>query len=92
VATKPASKPATYMAEGVVESIEPGEMTITHGPVPALKWPGMTMGFNKPKAGKAFADLKPGDKIHFEFRQAGDDWEIVSVHKMGSGQPAGARP
>ena len=78
-----AAPPATYMAQGKVESIEPDSITITHGPVPELKWPGMTMGFGKPDP-KAFADLKPGDSVHFEFRQGGPmDWELVSVHRLG---------
>ena len=78
-----AAPPATYIAQGKVESIEPDSITITHGPVPELKWPGMTMGFGKPDP-KAFADLKPGDSVHFEFRQGGPmDWELVSVHRLG---------
>ena len=78
-----AAAPATYMAQGKVESIEPDSVTITHGPVPELKWPGMTMGFGKADP-KAFADLKPGDSVHFEFRQGGPmDWELVSVHRLG---------
>ncbi len=81
--TASAAAPATYMAQGKVESIEPDSVTITHGPVPELKWPGMTMGFGKADP-KAFADLKPGDSVHFEFRQGGPmDWELVSVHRLG---------
>jgi Cu(I)/Ag(I) efflux system membrane fusion protein len=44
----------------------------------------MTMGFGKPDA-KAFADVKPGDTVHFEFRMGGPlDYELVTVHRMGA--------
>ena len=41
------------------------------------------MPFDKPDP-QAFADVKPGDMVHFEFRQKGDGHELVSVHRMGS--------
>lgn len=80
-----AAAPRTYSARGKVEAVEAASLTITHDPVPELKWPGMTMGFGKPDA-KAFADVKPGDTVHFEFRQGGPhDWELVSVHRLAGG-------
>jgi Cu(I)/Ag(I) efflux system membrane fusion protein len=84
-AAAPASSAAaaTYSAEGRVERVEADNVTLTHGPIPELKWPGMTMGFGKPDP-KAFADLKPGDRVHFEFRKGGPlDYELVSVHRLG---------
>jgi Cu(I)/Ag(I) efflux system membrane fusion protein len=76
----------TYSAQGKVESVEPDGITISHGPVAALKWPAMTMGFGKRDA-KAFADVKPGDTVHFEFRQGGAmGWELVAVHRVGGGK------
>ena len=94
-AAAPASSPAAsasapaavvHVAEGKVESIEPDGITISHGPVPSLKWPAMTMGFGKPNA-KAFADVKVGDSIRFEFRQADPQrYELVSVQKLGGGK------
>jgi Cu(I)/Ag(I) efflux system membrane fusion protein len=88
-ASTPASAPgvqARYRAEGKIESLEADEVTISHGPVPALKWPAMTMGFGKGEP-KAFPDLKPGDSIRFEFRQGGPSgWELTSVEKTGGGK------
>ena len=41
----------------------------------------MTMGFSKPDP-KAFADIKPGDTIRFEFKKGGSmGWELVSVQR-----------
>lgn len=91
-AAQPASAPASastaaasgaYRADGKVESVETDSITISHGPVPELKWPAMTMGFGKADA-KAFTDVKPGDHVRFEFRKGGPmDWELVTVQKSG---------
>lgn len=58
---------ATHRAEGVVEALGKGEITLSHGPIPALKWPAMTMDFKAPPAGAAPPRLAPGDRIVFEF-------------------------
>ena len=64
-----------------VESVEADSMTLSHGPVPELKWPAMTMGFGKATP-SAFADIQPGDTVRFEFRKGGPtDYELVSVQK-----------
>ena len=90
-AAQPASAPApsasstaatTYMGQGKVESVDADSITISHGAIPELKWPAMTMGFAKPDA-HAFADVKPGDPVHFEFRKGPTDYELVSVHRTG---------
>jgi Cu(I)/Ag(I) efflux system membrane fusion protein len=85
--TQPAATaPASYSAQGKVESVEADTITISHGAIPELKWPAMTMGFGKPDA-KAFADVKPGDTVHFQFRKGGaEGWELVAVHKLESGK------
>lgn len=93
-ASAPASEPASstssaaaamlHAAQGKVESVDADSITITHGPVPELRWPGMTMGFGKPHP-QAFADVKPGDQVHFEFKQGGAmDYELVRVHRVGA--------
>jgi membrane fusion protein, copper/silver efflux system len=88
-AAQPASAPASavaaasrYATQGKVESVEADSLTISHGPIAELKWPAMTMGFNKPNS-KSFSDVKPGDTVHFEFKRNGDEYELVSVHRMG---------
>jgi membrane fusion protein, copper/silver efflux system len=86
MAAAPAAAPATpgtYTAQGKVESVEPDGITISHAPVPALKWPSMTMGFGKPDP-KAFSAVKPGDTVQFEFREGGPmGWELVTVQPAG---------
>lgn len=79
----PAAGSAVFVGEGKVESVEPDGLTISHGPIAALKWPSMTMGFAKTSA-KDFADIKPGDTVRFEFKKGGAmDYELVSVQRVG---------
>ena len=83
---KAAATPGVYSAEGKVESVDADGVTISHGPVPELKWPGMTMGFSKPDP-KAFPALKAGDSVSFEFRKGGPmGWELVKVQPTGAGK------
>lgn len=83
---KAPSTPGVYSAQGKVESVDPDGITISHGPVPELKWPAMTMGFSKPDP-KAFGGLKAGDSIHFEFKKGGPmGWELVKVQPAGAGK------
>lgn len=77
-----AAAPTSYSTQGKVDGIDADSMTITHGAIAELKWPPMTMPFNKPSP-TAFSDVKVGDTVHFEFRKKGDEYELVSVHRMG---------
>jgi RND family efflux transporter MFP subunit len=76
------SRPAVgHRAEGKVESIDrpAGTVSVTHGPVPSLKWPGMTMDFEVANAG-LLEGIKPGGAIAFEFveRKPGE-WVITRI-------------
>jgi Cu(I)/Ag(I) efflux system membrane fusion protein len=81
-----AAAPSAYGAVGKVESVDADAITISHGAIPELKWPAMTMGFGKPDP-KAFADVKPGDTVDFRFRKGGaTGWELVAVRRMEGGK------
>ena len=83
-ASAPALPAGVHVAEGKVESVEAGSITISHGPVPSLKWPGMTMGFGKPNP-QAFPDVRPGDTVQFQFRAGGSSgYELVAVTRKGA--------
>ena len=74
---------AAHRGEGKVESIGKDEVTLSHGPIPSLKWGPMTMGFKLPP-GKAPKDLKVGDSVAFEVRETQDGmYEIVTIAKSG---------
>jgi Cu(I)/Ag(I) efflux system membrane fusion protein len=86
------TKGPTHRATGKVEQLAKDEVTISHGPVPSLKWPPMTMGF-LPPAGGLPKDIKVGDTVQFEF-QASDDgmFKIVSITRTsGAAAPGGGK-
>lgn len=56
----------TYRSEGVLERVAKEELTISHEPIPALKWGAMTMDFRAPKEDLP-KGLKAGARIEFEF-------------------------
>lgn len=66
-------------ATGTVESVDPSanKIVIAHGPVDALKWPAMTMGFTAtPEQVQA---VQAGQKVNFEFRSAGAANTITNI-------------
>ena len=86
---KAAATKVGHQAEGKVEEVDTkaGTVSVTHGPVASLKWPGMTMEF-KAANEAILKQLKPGAAIDFEFVERGQgEWVITSV-KLAS-QPAG---
>lgn len=86
---KPAAAKVGNKAEGKVEEVDAkaGTVSITHGPVASLKWPGMTMEF-KPANAAIMQQLKPGAAIDFEFVERGQgEWVITSVQPAGKANP-----
>ena len=93
-AGKPAGSPV-HRAEGTLDSVDAGSgtVTITHGPVASLKWPGMTMDFAVANAALA-ARLQPGAPIAFEFveRKPGE-YVVTKMEPKGAPpKPAAAAP
>jgi Cu(I)/Ag(I) efflux system protein CusF len=78
----PAGEVKRATATGVVQSVdvEAKTVTIAHGPVDALGWPGMTMAFQAPSVD--FATIKAGDNVSFEFDSSGMDGTIVSITRQ----------
>jgi len=77
-----------YQSEGNVEEVGAEEVTLSHEPIPALKWPSMTMGFKNPPSGPP-AGLKPGDRVKFEFVQSGDAYRLTRIERLPI---AGSKP
>jgi Cu(I)/Ag(I) efflux system membrane fusion protein len=86
------AKPASgdHRGEGKLDAIDlkAGTVTITHGPVATLKWPGMTMDFTLANSG-LIGNLKAGASIEFTFveRKPGE-WVIVKLAGTGAARPA----
>lgn len=74
------ASPATaqWQGQGIIRAIDARALVIQHDPIPALKWPAMTMPF----AFSADVDLstvKPGDPVTFTLVRAGDGFQIISL-------------
>ena len=81
---------ATHRGDGSIEAVDAarGTVTIAHGPIASLKWPGMTMGF-RVKDTALLQSLKPGQKIAFEIvEEKPGEYAIVSVQPAGSSSAA----
>ena len=60
-------------------------MTLAHAPIASLKWPAMSMEF-RVKDPALLRTLKPGQKIGFEFVDAGGgEYLIVRVQPAAGG-------
>lgn len=55
-----------HTGEARVESVGRDAVTLSHGPIPSLKWGPMTMDFKPPKTGLP-RGLAAGDRVDFEF-------------------------
>ena len=67
-----------HKATGVVTKMEKDKVTIKHEPVQSMNWPSMSMAFTvKDKA--LMSKIKNGQKIDFEFVQAGRDYVVTAV-------------
>jgi Cu(I)/Ag(I) efflux system membrane fusion protein len=86
-----AAAPQSWQTRGVVTELDAESVTLEHEPVPALKWPGMTMPFKlaKPELAKA---LKVGQQVTFSFIKQGDDWAITEVQPAAAEHQHGAKP
>ncbi|MGE5097182.1 MAG: efflux RND transporter periplasmic adaptor subunit [Betaproteobacteria bacterium] len=76
-----AQSPPTHRSTGTIEEVGSGEITISHEPIPSLKWGAMTMGFALPASipGK----FSPGQKVAFEFRQTPQGtFEITKIEPL----------
>lgn len=60
--------PVVQEVRGRVEGLAEGEITLWHEPIPALRWPAMTMPF-KLKSPQQAQGLKSGDSVRFRFTE-----------------------
>ncbi|RKE37390.1 Cu(I)/Ag(I) efflux system membrane fusion protein [Paraburkholderia sp. BL23I1N1] len=81
-ASATAAASETYETTGRVEKVTAEDITFSHQPVPALGWGKMTMAFGKASS-TAFPDAKPGDMVHFAFRQTDSGYQLTTVEPVG---------
>jgi Cu(I)/Ag(I) efflux system membrane fusion protein len=75
-----------HQAQGTLNSVnEDGTVSVTHTPIPSLKWPGMTMDFALANSSLA-AGIKPGSAISFELvERAPGEWVITKLQAQHGG-------
>ncbi len=68
---------------GVLKMVvaEESKVNISHEPIPALGWPGMTMNF-KVKQGVALDNFKQEDKVEFDLEEGQDGYVINNLRKV----------
>ncbi|MDT7529909.1 MULTISPECIES: copper-binding protein [unclassified Sphingopyxis] len=62
-----------------------GSVTLDHGPIAALEWPAMTMGFSANP--KILKDIAVGDRVAFELDWDGKAGVVTQIAKTGTTKP-----
>lgn len=88
VADKPQAQHKTvgHQAQGTLEAVNnDGSVSISHDPIPTLKWPSMTMDFALANPSLA-NNIKPGSAISFEIVERGEgEWVITRLQAQHEG-------
>lgn len=70
----------THSANGTVNKVIVGQVTIAHGPIETLQWPAMTMPFSAPNA-SLLDGIKVGDRVAFSFVKSGEGYALITISK-----------
>lgn len=86
--SKPQAEDTTPRHEGdaTVESLSRDALTLSHGPIPSLKWGPMTMDFKPPPQGLP-SGLKAGDKVRFTFYMGTDNLPQLTAVTVQASAP-----
>jgi len=74
------AKKDTADASGVVKKIDTaaGMVTLQHGPIPAIQWPAMTMGF-KVADPALLNNLQEGEAVDFTLKAENGNQVVVAI-------------
>jgi len=74
-----AAESQAHKGQGTVNRVDAnaGKVNLTHGPIPSLKWPGMTMDFAV-KDKQALAKLKAGQKVEFKVAEQSKGQYVIT--------------
>jgi Cu(I)/Ag(I) efflux system membrane fusion protein len=78
------SAPAVHTALGEIVAISADAVTLSHGAVPSLEWPPMTMPFKLPAEGMP-PTFKVGDHVEFTFTPGDGGYQITSIKPSHAG-------
>lgn len=75
--------PQAASGEGVIKAVDvkAGTVVIAHGPIPALKWPAMTMKF-KVETAAVLTGVTVGKKVHFVLKNVHGKPVVSEIHVM----------
>jgi Cu(I)/Ag(I) efflux system membrane fusion protein len=79
--TAAASQRQLFEATGTITAIDARSVTVSHGPVPALKWPAMTMRFLAAPA--LTGGYKRGDRVRIGFDQPSQGPTVRRIARVG---------
>ena len=67
-----------HQGEAKVEAITRDAITLSHDPIPSIKWPPMTMDFKPPEKGLP-RNVQAGDRVSFEFYEAAEGIPQITI-------------
>lgn len=85
-AEKPATPPL-HDAEGRIDALTPGHVTLTHGPFQSLNMPGMTMNFALASPAVS-AGLQVGDRVRISVQQGDQGLIVQRLEKLAAATEA----
>ncbi|WP_428418603.1 efflux RND transporter periplasmic adaptor subunit [Methylibium sp.] len=74
-----AATASRHQGTGLIEAMGRDGITLTHGPIPSLKWDAMTMEFKPPLAKDIPRGIAAGDRVDFEFFMGADGPQITRL-------------
>jgi Cu(I)/Ag(I) efflux system membrane fusion protein len=74
------SSAPVYEAVGTIQELTGREVSVAHGPIPALQWGAMTMEFQL-KDARLGTGFRPGDSVRFAFTRQGDEFVVERLEK-----------
>ena len=80
-------KPPLHQAEALVEAVTRDAITLTHGPIPSIKWDSMTMEFKPPPPKQMPGGLRAGDRVDFEFTMTDEGPQITRLSLLPPAAP-----
>lgn len=85
----PAPAPRRHESQAKIEAITDDSLTLSHGPIPTIKWGAMTMDFKRPAQAQMPRNLKVGDRVAFEFYMGEDGLpQLTRVAPLPTGTAA----
>ena len=67
--------------QGEVQAVDPKGriLSVAHHPIPEWQWPAMEMDFGVAD-NVDMTPLAPGQTLHIQMEQEGDDYRIINIH------------